>query len=127
MRYSKQNEMILNYVSNSCNHPTAEVVYNEVKKDIPNISLGTVYRNLSNLVKDKKIVKISVTEGSDYYDKISTLHHHMICKKCKQVTDVKLNENINLNKIVELENNNGNCKIDDVDIMFYGICSKCLK
>ena len=126
MRYSKQNEMILNYVSNSCNHPTAEVVYNEVKKDIPNISLGTVYRNLSNLVKDKKIAKISVTEGSDYYDKISTLHHHMICKKCKQVTDVKLNENINLNKIVELENNNGNCKIDDVDIMFYGICSKCL-
>lgn len=127
MRYSKHNELILNYVTNSCNHPTAEIVYNEIKKYIPNISLGTVYRNLSNLVKDKKIIKISVAEGSDYYDKISTLHYHMVCKKCKQVIDIKLNENINLNKIVELENDNSNCKIDDVDIMFYGICSKCLK
>ena len=127
MRYSKQNEYILNYVSSSCNHPTAEIVYNEIKKDIPNISLGTVYRNLNNLVNEKKIVKIHSSDGSDFYDKISPLHYHMICKKCNKIIDVILNKEINLNKIVELENSNNNCKIDNVNIMFNGICSKCLK
>ena len=127
MRYSKQNEFIFNYILNSCNHPTAEMVYNTVKKDIPNISLGTVYRNLNSLVDEKKIIKIISLEGSDYYDKISIPHQHMVCKKCKQVIDVVLNNNIDLKQISELENENSNCKVEEMNIMFSGICSKCLK
>ena len=58
MNRSKQRDIILEVVSNSCEHPSADMVYQEVKKQIPNISLGTVYRNLNLLVELKKIRKI---------------------------------------------------------------------
>ena len=57
MNHSKQRDIILEVVSNSCEHPSADMVYQEVKKQIPNISLGTVYRNLNLLVELKKIRK----------------------------------------------------------------------
>ena len=58
MRYSKQKDEVLKVVLDACNHPDAKEVYNLVKKKIPNISLGTVYRNLNALCTEGKIISI---------------------------------------------------------------------
>lgn len=118
MRNTKQKELILNIVNNSYNHPTAETIYNIARETIPNISLGTVYRNLNKLVEVKKIKKIKMND-KDCFDNIKEKHNHFICNKCKKIIDVK--EKVNLNYKI------GNNKIVDYEINFIGICEDCLK
>ena len=66
--YSRQREAILEIVSASHSHPTAAQVYAAVKEKIPNISLGTVYRNLAQLSQNGDILMLSVGEGCERYD-----------------------------------------------------------
>lgn len=122
MNHSKQRDIILEVVSNSCEHPSADMVYQEVKKQIPNISLGTVYRNLNLLVELKKIRKISMPNGSDRFDKTLLKHYHFYCDKCKKVFDIDSSNFKDLNKIVEKKYHNN---VYYHDIVFMGECSNC--
>ncbi len=70
-------------------HPTADVVYENVRKIYPNISLGTVYRNLSLLSELGEIQKLSNFGGADHFDGCVTPHCHFMCKKCGQVLDLE--------------------------------------
>ena len=63
-RYSYQREVIYNNVMSRKDHPTAEQIYEDVKKEIPNISLGTVYRNLNFLSDEGKILKVDLESGT---------------------------------------------------------------
>ncbi len=123
MNRSKQRDIILEVVSNSCEHPSADMVYQEVKKQIPNISLGTVYRNLNLLVELKKIRKISMPNGSDRFDKTLLKHYHFYCDKCKKVFDIDSSNFKDLNKIVEKKYHN---TVYYHDIVFIGECSNCI-
>lgn len=118
MRNSKQRDLILKIVTESKMHPTAEDIYNECRKHIFNISLGTVYRNLNMLVNLNKIIRISGVDGMDHFDKIEE-HHHFICEKCNKIIDVY---NLVLPKYdLVLEN-----KVTSKIIIFKGICKDCL-
>ncbi len=85
---------------------------------IPNISLGTVYRNLNTLVENNNIQKIKSIDNIDRYDKIIN-HSHFICIKCNKIIDIDkfldYNEYVGDNKVL-------NCKIT-----YEGICKKCLE
>ncbi len=124
MRYSKQKKEILKVVLDSYNHPDAKEIYRLVKKNIPNISLGTVYRNLNILVNEGLIRKIFIYNGNDRYDKMLTNHNHVICQKCGKLHDISflLNEsNINM-----FEKETG-FKITNCNFNINGICEECLK
>ena len=69
MRNTKQRDLILQIINNSYNHPCAYDIYLDCKKEIPNISLGTVYRNLNTLLESNSIQKIKSTDNIDRYDK----------------------------------------------------------
>ena len=88
MKYSKQREEILNIVENSSDHPSVDTIYLRVKERIPNISLGTVYRNLSMLYENNLVRKISNPNGADHYDKTLIDHAHIFCIKCLKMYDV---------------------------------------
>ena len=118
MRNTKQRNLILNIVNSSYDHLNAESIYEIARKTIPNISLGTVYRNLNQLLEMKKIKKIKMADG-DRFDNLNELHNHFICEKCHKIIDVK--DNIRLNYKI------GNNKIVDYEINFIGICEDCLK
>lgn len=122
MRYSKQREIVYETVISCGNHPTAEVIYTEARKIIPNISLGTVYRNLAELVNIGKIIKVVVPGDSDHYDHTIKDHPHLFCKECKSVMDLKINSINNLIKEIELDNQ---IKIVSNQISFIGVCPKC--
>ena len=119
MRNTKQKTLILDIVNNSYNHPTASDIYADCRKTIPNISLGTVYRNLNKLVKLGSISKIEMPNNIVRYDKTIS-HDHFICIKCGKIIDLK-RSNIAYDSFID-----GN-KILDCKIRYDGLCCDCLE
>lgn len=122
MRYSIQRKMILEYVLNSCDHPTAEMVYHNIKKQMPNISLGTVYRNLNALVENNLIKKIVIPDDVDRFDKTVNNHYHMTCLKCGKIFDI--NDECIIRNIDKIEQKTG-YKIVSHNLHYNGICDRC--
>ena len=122
--YSKQREAIYNFLAGRKDHPTADVVYDNIRKDMANISLGTVYRNLKVLCETGRIRKVDCGDGLDHYDANLRVHQHFICEKCGSIEDIFLGEleelKISASKACEGE-------IISTEIVFRGICPKCKK
>lgn len=76
VKRSRQREAIKEFLMSRKDHPTAEVVYEHVSKDFPNISLGTVYRNLSFLVDNGMAIKVPCEDGSVHFDGNVEPHYH---------------------------------------------------
>lgn len=122
MRYSRQREEILYTVQNSNEHLSAENIYEILKKKMPNISLGTVYRNLNVLYNMGLMKKIPIYNNPDRFDKTITQHYHLICNECNNIYDISSNI---LNKLKDNLSNETGYIIKDCDMTFYGICHKC--
>jgi len=88
MRKTRQKEAILEVLRGTTSHPTADWVYNEVRKEIPNISLGTVYRNLRLLCQNGEILELVLCGSLSRFDARSDNHYHFRCEKCGQVFDI---------------------------------------
>ncbi len=84
---TKQRLLIYKIVSESCCHPTAEMVYEQAKSALPSIALGTVYRNLNLMVEDGEIRRICIPGEPDRFDKTLAPHGHMLCVRCGKVID----------------------------------------
>ena len=119
MRNTKQKSLILDIVSGSFSHPTAYMIYQECVNILPNISLGTVYRNLNILVELGKIQRLEVPGHIDRYDKIQS-HDHFICLKCGNIIDLDRSNIIYEDMIM------GN-QVLDCKIRYEGICKGCIK
>ncbi len=87
MRYSRKREIIKEAVMNNRIHPTAEEVYEIVHKTNPEISMGTVYRDLNQLAEAGEILKLTMADGPDRYDGTLRPHQHASCIKCGKVVD----------------------------------------
>ena len=124
MKYSKQREEILKIVLDSTDHPNVNTIYERARKIIPNISLGTVYRNLNTLYENGFIRKISNPNGADHYDKTLIDHAHIYCIECNNMFDVDANLLKNIKALVETNNK---YKINKSEIIFTGLCEKCNK
>lgn len=124
MKYSRQRQVIKDFLMTRKDHPTADTVYQNVRQEYPNISLGTVYRNLSLLADLGEIKRLRVGDGVDRFDADISEHHHFVCSKCGGVTDLQT---------VDTDvSSNISVKDFDGEILghvtyFYGICGKCRK
>lgn len=124
LKYSRQRESIKEYLNSTCEHPTADSVYLHVKEEYPNISLGTVYRNLNLLADIGEAIKITTPNGGDRFDGRTHPHYHFCCTTCGRVVDLNLKELDYINKEAE---KNFDGVIKNHSMMFYGICGECLK
>lgn len=118
--YSRQREAILNVLHSTDTHPTAAWVYDEVRKLIPNISLGTVYRNLAALSSEGEILSLSVGDGYEHFDGDNSPHLHLHCRCCGRITDAVLCPE----KIIGTAEEKGFLPESTVCIV-YGICKEC--
>ena len=123
MNFSRQREIIYNQVMNFPTHPTAEEVYTALKQENPNLSLGTVYRNLNQLSEAGMLLKIPIADGSDRFDGRTDRHYHMICEKCSRVFDVELDC---LDTIPQTVMESEGHRITRVTLNLKGICAECL-
>ena len=122
MKFSKQRELILNEVMNSRLHPTADSIYTNLKKDNPGLSLGTVYRNLTQLTEHGFIAKLSIPNQSDRFDRNIKPHAHLICEKCNNIFDIESNS---INKFVNSLSDKEDIEVLNYDIILKGTCTKC--
>lgn len=122
MKYSKQRQQILEFVKSVDTHPTAEVVYSNLRSKISNLSLGTVYRNLDVLSKLGKLRRIEIANDKDRFDGNLSSHCHALCFNCGKVFDINVESlskvNMDVEKILQ-------CKILSDDIVFNILCSNC--
>ena len=124
LKYSRQRECIREYVRSCKEHPTADSIYGKMKEEFPNISLGTVYRNLSLLVELGEITKISVDNGPERFDSNTKPHSHFVCTYCHCIQDMDLPE---IDGLVKKASKDFCGKISSHRTTFYGICKHCLE
>ena len=90
MRYSRQRDRIHRYVRESHAHPTAQMVYDALREESPNLSLGTVYRDLNQLAEAGELSRIAMPDGSCRFDGTLHGHSHIVCERCGAVEDVEV-------------------------------------
>lgn len=123
-RMTKQRKLILDVLRSTKSHPTADWIYNQVRGEMPNISLGTVYRNLGVLKEKGEILELNYGSSFSRYDCNPENHYHLTCTKCERVFDLKIP--IQKQLVKEVMDIDGH-KVLDHRLEFYGICKECKK
>lgn len=124
LKHSRQREMIKEFLMTRKDHPTADVVYMNVRQQNPNISLGTVYRNLTLLSDIGEIQKLRVGDGVDHFDADISPHYHFVCSECGSVIDLDMDSIENINQVAA---DRFDGQIAGHVTYFYGTCGQCMK
>ena len=119
---SRQRELIKAFLMTRRDHPTADVVYSRVRQEMPNISLGTVYRNLTLLSELGEIQRLRLGDGTDHFDADTSPHNHFICNHCKAVIDLEMESIDSIDKVAAAGFQG---EIEGHVTYFYGSCSAC--
>ncbi len=123
MKYkSKYRKAILEILRSTTSHPTAEWIYEQIKKEKPKISIATVYRNLKSLKEAGEIILISSSDGTIHFDGNVVTHYHFYCDGCGKVFDIPVDLTI-ISKLVA----KSGIKVKHYNLEMAGLCSDCQK
>lgn len=123
-KYSRQRESIIEYLAGTTEHPTADTIYTNIRTMFPNISLGTVYRNLSLLHEEGRILKIETPGQPDRFDYRVDPHNHFVCVNCGGVIDLPANTQDDIDTAAGVGFDG---EIQGHVCYFYGICPECIR
>ncbi len=124
MKRSRQREAILAFLKERKDHPTAEVIYQNLKEQIPGLSPGTVYRNLALLSEHGEITRLSVGDTAEHYDGNPSPHYHFYCSHCGALEDISMPVLTDLNTLAEQFFSG---RIDGHSVYFQGTCKYCME
>ena len=116
-RTSKKRSAILECIQGTTCHPTADWIFRQLKPEIPDLSLGTVYRNLSVLQQQGDIISVGVNGGMEHFDGDLHPHAHFFCKTCGKVTDLM---DAPLPEPIKVEGT-----VEGVALTYHGKCKTC--
>ena len=119
MRYSRQRELITEIIKGRKDHPTADMIYQSAREIEPNISLGTVYRNLKLLSDEGDILTLETVDKKIHYDGDVSRHSHFICEKCGKIIDL-FNPAKTPKELIEL-----GLTVTGEKCIYYGLCEDC--
>lgn len=123
--FSRKRIAILTTLQETTVHPTADWVYAKLKPRYPNLSLGTVYRNLKKFCETGKAVSVGVINGQEHFDGRVEPHAHFVCKRCGAVLDIP--EEFFRKHELEVLSARFHLKLEDASVLFQGVCSQCEK
>ena len=121
MRQTKQKSAILNFLRSKRHHYSATQIYDAIRKEIPNISLGTVYRNLASLIESGEIISVETSDKCVFYDGFISDHAHFVCKSCREIYDFDMPKNM-----AGALTGDG-FLVDTERFVCYGVCKNCSK
>ena len=121
MRNTRQREEILSFLRSKREHYTAVQIYDAVRQRIPDISLGTVYRNLGKLLESGEVVTVGTEDRSLCYDGFLLPHDHFVCTECKKIFDLEFKRSEPKGII------SSGFEIQYGRTVYYGICPECKK
>ncbi|OGF53636.1 MAG: hypothetical protein A2Z21_05300 [Candidatus Fraserbacteria bacterium RBG_16_55_9] len=122
-RVTKQRKAIFSALQGDVSHPTADEIYQRVKRRLPHLSLATVYRNLKLLAQEGLILEISTPDGPNRYDPQTHQHYHFFCERCERVYDVEIPVQAQLNRELSRQG----FSVRSHETVFYGLCRSCFK
>ena len=123
-KHSKKREEILNLLRSTNTHPGAEWIYSQLKPTMSDLSLATVYRNLTLFRQNNEVVSVGVVNGQERFDANISPHAHFICQTCGRVIDVGSDYLANVAK-EEVEKSLG-ASISGIELVFHGSCKNCI-
>ena len=121
-RKTKQRQAILKVLRDTDCHPTAQWIYEQVRQEIPHISLGTVYRDLKLLKKMGEILELDFAGNLTRFDANTSQHHHFYCKKCHSIFDIDELVDTQVDERVADENG---FEVFGHRMDFFGLCREC--
>lgn len=124
IRLTPQRQVILEELAKVKTHPTAGEVYDMVRKRLPRIGLGTVYRNLELMADSGMILKLEVGGSQKRFDATTDLHYHIRCTSCGRVDDIELTA---MPQLDQLASDSSDYQVLGHHIEFSGICETCAK
>jgi len=124
VRLTTQRQIILEELAKVTSHPTASEVYDMVRKRLPRIGLGTVYRNLELMAENGMILKLEVGGTQKRFDATTESHYHIRCSCCGKVDDIDVPV---IDSLVEAAGKNSSYQILGHHVEFTGVCKDCQK
>ncbi len=122
LRKSRQREKILTLLRSTGSHPTANWLYAKMRREFPDLSMGTVYRNIGILIQQGLVNRMDFGSTFDRFDANTVPHYHFICEKCGSISDLDIAVDDALNTRVEKTTE---FQVRRHEIEFYGLCAKC--
>jgi len=124
LRRSRQRDRILEILRDTKSHPTAEWMYARMRRESPHVSLGTVYRNLGQLVEQGLLRRIAFGASVDRFEANVDSHHHFVCDRCGAVADLEVPVDDSLTrKLAQV----AGVRADRHEIRLYGVCAACAR
>jgi Fur family peroxide stress response transcriptional regulator len=117
-----QRQVLYEVMKTMHGHPSPEEVYARVKKKVPAISLATVYKNIHLFVESGVFREVSMHHGSVRVEMNGVAHHHMVCSKCKGITDIGEKE---LGLVAKRDRLPGGFLVERYAVDVIGVCAKC--
>ncbi len=121
--FSRKRMAILKLLQSTKSHPTADWIYAKLKPKYPDLSLGTVYRNLKKFCESGKIISVGVINGQEHFDANMHKHSHFVCEHCGAVEDIE--EAFFSAEDLEAFSAKYGMKITQAEILFNGLCKTC--
>ncbi len=126
MRQTKQKEIIMKALYEIPGHPTAEILYAALKKDHPNLSLATVYRNLNQFASDGVVQKLEFPSEPARFDIHANDHPHAICRDCGNIFDVPADTLTPVTSYIsQVISEDLEFEVDTLEILATGLCAAC--
>ncbi len=121
VRRTRQREVILEVLRGTKGHPTADWVYQEVRKTMPHVSLGTIYRNLKTLSEHGGIQELAFGSTHSRFDANKEVHYHFVCEQCGLIEDLDMP----ILEGLEEEVAQRGYRVVSHRLEFYGLCPDC--
>ena len=118
-RFSQQRERIYEAVRTSMEHPTAQMVYDALRPEMPRLSLGTVYRNLHQMAQEGRLRELEGPVAR--FDAVLPPHTHIRCVRCGQVADLA----VPYDPALDREAGESGWAVNGHDLVFSGLCPAC--
>jgi Fur family transcriptional regulator, peroxide stress response regulator len=118
---SKQKDAIYSIAASTMTHPTTDWIYQNARHKMPNISLGSVYRNLKSLTEESPLLEIRTTKGPSRYDANVSQHSHLRCVECDRLEDLPQKEF----QVVSRSGKVKKYKILETRVELIGLCPEC--
>jgi len=122
-KHSRKRDSILQAIKSSVSHPGAQDIYEKLKPGIPDLSLGTVYRNLKLFREDGNVAFVGTINGEERFDGIVAPHPHICCTKCGKIADLSGEQSKKFSKRVKMQI--PGFTIDIRNVTLYGLCDQC--
>jgi Fur family peroxide stress response transcriptional regulator len=103
-------------------HPTPEAIYSTVRRNLPNVSLATVYKILDQLSAHGLVIKVATSDQAARYDAHTAGHQHTVCSRCGKIEDQELAE---LTRAVNQSAPPVGFQVSRVDVVIHGLCAEC--